>query len=197
MWLVRKFKGHNFEALENCVWKKNTTQKWWRSSLISCYVNPDSLRFVLTNLTEAIKCYNGYISVYNEFTGEWVSYNMKTQQAKSYWFSSSFQWIRFSLMTDQWKTEVSFQSLKKPAESSGPELWPFLQTASHSAPCTCQSWLPGAENSICSWVQCDLWSHFPGDYFSAGYPGLLVATVSFVAFEILNHTFYLVLEAKL
>lgn len=67
---MRKFKGQNFDELENCVWMENATQKLWGSALVHCYVNLDSLRFVLTNLAEAIKCYNGYISVYNVFTGE-------------------------------------------------------------------------------------------------------------------------------
>lgn len=146
----------------------------------------------MTNLTEAIKCYNGYISVYNVFTGEWVSYNMKTQQAQSYWFSSSFRWIRFSLMTDQWETEVSFQSFKKLAERAQAQNCDLFFKQQATVPHTPVRADSKAENCICSWVQCDSWSHFPGDYFSAGCPGLLIATVSFVAFEILNHTFYLV-----
>lgn len=62
---------------------------------------------------------------------------------------------------------------------------------------TCQAWFLGAENCIFSWVRCDQWSHFSWDYFSPRCPVFLDSRVSFVTFQILDHTFHLVLEGKL
>lgn len=62
---------------------------------------------------------------------------------------------------------------------------------------TCRGWVPGPENCIFSWVTCDQWSHFCWDYFTPGYPVFLNSSISFVTFQILDHTFHLVLEGKL
>lgn len=62
---------------------------------------------------------------------------------------------------------------------------------------TCQDRFPGVENGIFSSFRCDQWSHFSWDDFSAGGPAFLVSGVSFVTFQILGHTFHLVLETQL
>lgn len=85
-----------------------------------------------------------------------------------------------------------FRVLRSLQRELRPRTVTFSSNSKPQCPIHLSELTPRVENCICSWVQCDPWSHFPGDYFSAGCPGLLIVTVSFVAFEILNHTFYLV-----